>query len=182
MTLVPKTASSGFALDRVYFGEQVLRIVPPDDPSLRDEEEINFAWDWRLQGEDAFEIFLKLSLSPTRMRPEEIRATACGVFRIAGVQPALGIKAFARLNGPTILMPYVRECITAMTSRSFYGAHILSPINMVELMKTQDAEAATGSRQIAAREVSSEPIGLPGSGDAVEMGSPDSNPDDVRAK
>lgn len=160
MTNVGGIPQSGFSLEKLYFGEQVLRIVRDDDPSIGEEQQFSLGWDWRLQDEDSFEILLNVSFSPSRTRPEEISATACGVFRVMGESTTVAMKDFARLNGPAILMPFLRECIGAMTARGYFGQMLLPPMNVHALMQSMDTESATGTRQLAARET---PKSLPAS-------------------
>jgi|ERR1041385_3010443 preprotein translocase subunit SecB len=142
---------AGYALERVYFGEQVLRIVRDEIEFVADDQESSFSWDWRFQDEQAVEVLLRVGIGPSRGRPEEIRAAVSGVFRLIGRAPTVELQHFVRFNGPAILMPFVRECIATMTARGFFGQILLPPFNVHALMQGMNPELTTGAKQLATK-------------------------------
>src|ERR1041385_3478792 len=94
---------AGYALERVYFGEQVLRIVRDEIEFVADDQESSFSWDWRFQDEQAVEVLLRVGIGPSRGRPEEIRAAVSGVFRLIGRGGTTGRAHFGLLDMPAPL-------------------------------------------------------------------------------
>lgn len=143
---------TGFSLDKVYCSEQFAKVVPPDDLPQGPDPQIGLGWDWRIVGPRTFEVMLRVSLSPTRARPEEVRVTLCGLFKIIGPSTSVNVRDFVRLQGPAILMPYLREGVSSLTGHGYFGQWILPPFNVHLLMQQQKAEEAIGSRQLESSE------------------------------
>ncbi len=148
MTENPAPAPSGYSLDRVYFNHQALKAVEnlPDLPDGGGQ--IGFGWDWRITAERLFEVALQISIDPSKARLEEVRLTMCGVFRIEADEPTIPLANFVRIHAPAIMMPYVRECLSSLTGRGFYGTFYLPPLNVFELMKGMDPDKTTGAGQL----------------------------------
>jgi preprotein translocase subunit SecB len=100
--------------------------------------------------EGHFEVTLQFGLDPSVRRPEEIRVTLSGRFAPTGESQEVPIESFVRFHAPAILMPFVREIVTGLTSRGFFGALLLPPINVQSLMERQDVNEATATKQLAA--------------------------------
>lgn len=58
-----------------------------------------------------------------------------------GADPKV-LQTFATVQAPVLLLPYVRQVITSLTAQSRVGAMILPPLNMVEITKAMQAQAA----------------------------------------
>jgi preprotein translocase subunit SecB len=143
---------AGYALEKVFFAEQQLRVVESEEELSEGDQDMSFAWDWRVREPNLFEVLLGIGLAPTRGRPEEVNVTVCGVFRVLGKATSVGVRDFVRLQGPAILMPFAREAIGSLTGRGLFGQLLLPPINMQVLMEQQDINQATGEKQLAGRE------------------------------
>jgi preprotein translocase subunit SecB len=144
----PSLPTTGYMLERVYFSHLSLRVVQNVPNLPEDEGQIGFGWDWRIVAERLFEVSLQVSIDPTKARLEEVRLTICGLFRIPEGQPQVALDSFLRIHGPAHLMPYVRETLSSLTGRGFYGAFYLPPVNVIELMKDMKPEKATGAEQL----------------------------------
>ena len=134
---------------RFYSTELVYRAVPATEELPTDEEgEVTFKWDWRFVERSFLHVLLGICLSPTKERPEQVEATFVGAFRLPTEEPDVLLDAFVRVNGPTMLMPYLREAISSLTSRGFFGAFLIPPVNIHNLIAGMDT-SATGTRQVA---------------------------------
>ena len=143
---------AGFSLEKVYAAEQSQRTVQADDLPADPEQRIGFGWDWRILEPRLFEVMLHIGLGPTKGRPEEVGVSICGVFRIMGEATSVRVLDFVRVQGPAILMPFVRESISSLTSRGYFGQVLLPPINVQVLMQQRDPKAATGAKQLESPE------------------------------
>jgi preprotein translocase subunit SecB len=143
-----KVPVAGFALHRVYFLEQVLRLVQatPEMPEV--EGPISFGWDWRVTGPRDFEVILQVSVGPSRARPEDASVALSGSFSVSGPNHSVATLEFVRIQGPAILFPYLREGLSAITSRGAHGPSYLAPMNVHALMQNFDPEKATGALQL----------------------------------
>jgi preprotein translocase subunit SecB len=143
-----KVQTAGFALDRVYFAEQALRLVQASPELPESEAPISFGWDWRVTGPRNFEVILQLRIGPTRARPEDASVVICGAFAVSGPDHSVATLEFVKAQGPAILFPYLREGLAALTTRGAHGTNHLAPVNVLALMQNFDPEKATGALQL----------------------------------
>ena len=95
------------------------------------------------QGDRAF-VTLRASLeSPADKRFFlKLAASVEGAFTLRrGADPKL-LQTFATVQAPVLLVPYLRQVITNLTAQSRVGAMVLPPLNMVEITKAMQAQAA----------------------------------------
>ncbi len=59
----------------------------------------------------------------------KIRVKMIGIFRVVGESKIKDLEAFGRINGASIIFPYIREHITSITQKGGMGAIILPPVN-----------------------------------------------------
>jgi preprotein translocase subunit SecB len=144
--------TSGYRLDRVFAQEQTFIGYPNSEqfPASDGQPRATVGLDWRLVDEFQFTVVITLAIDPTRERPESIRVMMHGVFTRVGDSPTVPVMAFIQGHAPAILMPYVREAISSLTGRGYYGAMNLPPINVAMLMGNVDMEATTGMREARA--------------------------------
>jgi preprotein translocase subunit SecB len=147
----PEIAASGYTLEQIYFVEQSHRLLERT-AEMPEQAVLQFGWNWKITEEALFEVMLHLELGASQVRPEETRVFICGRFGVVG-KPELPITDFVRLHGPTILIPYAREAISALTSRSFFGPQYLPPLNVAKLMVEMDPTITIGAQQLREREV-----------------------------
>ena len=148
MSETKQMPTTGFALDRIYFAEQSLRLVQPTPELPETEPAMSFGWDWRIVGPHSFEVILQVQVGPTRARPEQAGVVLCGAFSVMGPNPSVGTLDFVKAQGPAILFPYLREGLTSLTSRGAHGPAYMAPVNVLALMQGMDSEKATGALQI----------------------------------
>jgi preprotein translocase subunit SecB len=143
---------SGYALTGVFTKMQELR----EKELAADKERhgaINVGWDWAFVGEEAFDVEVSVSVEPTHERPEFFSTAVVGRFRQVGKGQSVELERFAHLQAVAILLPYVRQVLSNLTSMSPYGgAFYLPSLNVVNLMKDFDPKNATGSNEIRERE------------------------------
>lgn len=95
------------------------------------------------RGDRAF-VTLRASLeSPPKTRLfVKLAAAVEGTFSVrAGTDPQR-LQRFATVQAPVLLMPYLREVITKLTAQSRLGALVIPPLNMAEIMKEMQSQAA----------------------------------------
>ena len=97
---------------------------------------------------DIYEIVLKVTVT---VQNEANPAFVCeidqaGLFLIAGIE---GIQLEHVIKGvcPNILFPYARETISDLVARGTFPQFLLQPVNFVEQMRRQQAEAEKGESQ-----------------------------------
>ncbi|MFA5015468.1 MAG: protein-export chaperone SecB [Actinomycetota bacterium] len=59
-----------------------------------------------------------------------------GIFETIEGQENMGLKDFAKVNAPALLMPFAREIISNITSRTPLPYLILPPINVLAIKKS----------------------------------------------
>lgn len=139
---------SGFVIEQVYTDYQLLQHKDPGEEHTHGLVEIG--WDWRLieAPEPTFEVRLAASVEPSPERDDYIAAHVVGRFRVIQPSPTVPIVNFVRLQGPAILLPFLRQAISGVTSNSYYGTYYLPMINVIEMMKDFDPTGATGAQQL----------------------------------
>jgi preprotein translocase subunit SecB len=138
-----------FALERVYALRQ--RCEPAQVPQdLPEKPEVEFGWNWRILEPAVFDVAISVTIKPWGARPDDITASVVGVFRYkSGEGSGLKFQTFVRENAPAILMPYAREIISSLTSRSYHGPFYLPPINVQRALENIIAQGGFGDHQVA---------------------------------
>ncbi len=73
---------------------------------------------------------------------EQIVAAVEGKFSVVGETPTVKLEDFVNRQAPAILMPYLRQAISAGTALSRFGQLLIPPINVVAVLEDmQKAEA-----------------------------------------
>ena len=141
--------TSGYSIEHLFAARQQFEMLPASDeyPSSEDAN-LSLGWDWRVATEELFEVSINLRVNPTKERPERAGVLLVGVFKRAGAAQTVDFLSFVRLHAPSILMPYAREIITALTGRGFYGPVYLPPLNIAAITQDLDPRDTTGARQI----------------------------------
>jgi len=139
---------SGYALTKVFTPTQELR---PKEASADVDRQgtLNVGWDWSLCDDGAFDVQLSVAVEPTAQRPEYFAATLVGRFREVGEGRSVEMPEFARLQAGALLLPYVRQLLSNLTSFSLYGGPFyMPPLNVVTMMTDFNPQAATGAQQL----------------------------------
>lgn len=131
-----------YATDLAYHTVEATDQLPVDE-----EGDVTFKWDWQFVDHEFIDILLGVSLGATQGRPENVQASMVGAFRLPTETPEVSLEVFAKVNGPTMLMPYLRQAISSLTSHGYFGAFLMPPINIHRLIAGMENDA-TGVRQI----------------------------------
>lgn len=152
MSTIKDLPLSGYALSGVFTKMQELR--EKDLPADKERQgAINVGWDWAFVGDEAFDVEVSVSVEPTKERPEYFATAVVGRFRQLGQAPSVELEKFAHLQAVAILLPYVRQVLSNLTSLSPYGnAFYLPSLNVVNMMKDFDPKNATGANELHERE------------------------------
>lgn len=146
---VRRPALKNYVPVRFYATDLAYTAVAPSDDLPSDAKgDVTFRWDWRFVGQQYIDILLGITLAPTKKRAETVQATMVGAFRLPTEQPDVTLDVFTRINGPTMLMPYLREAISSLTSRGFVGTFLLPPINVHKMIANIEGDTS-GARQVA---------------------------------
>ncbi len=65
----------------------------------------------------------------------KIRVKMVGLFHVVGESEIKDLESFGRINGASIIFPYIREHITNITQKGGMGAIILPPVNFTNSIK-----------------------------------------------
>ncbi len=132
---------------RVYAAEMALRLRPAGDLPDGDESAIAFNWNWRLV-DGALNVLFGLKVEPTSKRNEEIEALMVGVFSLPDESP-IHLDHFVAQNAVVTLFPFLREAISSLTMRGFFGPWLFPLVNTVSLARQFDITDTDGFRQLA---------------------------------
>ena len=114
-------------------------------PSQEDLEGIGINLEVRAEpagsGDRAF-VTVRAVLEPPAGKALFVKLSAAveGEFSLQPGNDPERLRGFASLQAPVLLLPYVRQVITDLTSQSRLGALILPPINMAEVTKAMRGE------------------------------------------
>lgn len=65
----------------------------------------------------------------------KIRVKMVGLFHVVGESEIKDLESFGRINGASIIFPYIREHISNITQKGGMGAIILPPVNFTNSIK-----------------------------------------------
>ena len=65
----------------------------------------------------------------------KIRVRMVGVFELVGESEIKNLEEFGRINGASIIFPYIREHITNLSQKGSVGAIILPPVNFTKAIR-----------------------------------------------
>ena len=145
-----ETPAGAYHIERIFAQELLLQGIM-DVAALPDAFKVEYAWDWEPRDHETFYVLLGMRGLPGKDRPERITVSMAALFRRVGnpVKPTL--VDFVMTNGPTILIPYIRETVSNMTTRGTVGTYTLPPFNVVKFMSAIKFELSAGAKKLAAR-------------------------------
>lgn len=134
------------ALDQHY---DLLDIVEDGLESHGDDRPIGFLWDWNVLDDDTVSVMLGMQLGATEEVPERVRYAVGAIVAFNETPPIEPtFLELVRIHIPAILFPYVREGVSALTSRAVSGTFVAPPMNLYELSKEFDMHGSTGFRRL----------------------------------
>lgn len=151
---------SGYALERLFANELSFTGHPLQREMPDAEAPIRIGWDWSVDGPGRFSVRLMFQVLPTQARPETVAVSLSAGFTRRG-EPTVPVLDFVSKHAPALMMPYVREAVSSLTSRGLNGALLLPPYNVLSMMSNIDANEAEGMRQIREDASLAESLGIP---------------------
>lgn len=147
MTATPDDTQSGYLIERLFANELSFTGLPVSADMPATEAPLEFGWDWNVEGPGRITVRFSMRVSPTQGRPERVHVALAAAFLRQG-ETSVPLLEFVHKQAPTLLMPYLREAISSLTSRGLHGALLLPPINMLAVMGNLDPGAAQGVQQL----------------------------------
>lgn len=140
-------AQTGYDLTGVYGLEQHYDVLDSED--VEEERQTRISWDWQVTGEASFAVYLALIVIGPKTAPERVRVAYVASFEFSGSSPTLDLQNFVVFSASALLIPYLREAISSLSSDGPFGQMNLSPVNVQALMDFVDFEQSTGYQQLA---------------------------------
>jgi preprotein translocase subunit SecB len=88
------------------------------------------------------ELRLVLTHDSEAGQPYDAEVSYRAEFELGGLPDSLTPRVFAERNAPAIIFPYVREAVTAMTSRGAAGPVFIPPTNLSRLVESVRTKGA----------------------------------------
>lgn len=144
-----------FAIEKIYLKD--LSVEVPNAPEVFLEREaptvdVNIGSNARSVQEALFEVVVTVTIT-AKIKDKTlflVEATQAGVFQIRNV-PQQDVGPLLGIACPNTLFPYVRETISAVTSRAGFSPVVLAPMTFegiyqqqVQQMQAQPAQAQSG--------------------------------------
>lgn len=139
-----------YHIERIFAQELIFEGVR-ETAALPDAFKIEYAWDWEPRDRDTFYVLFGVRGLPGKERPERITVSMAALFRRVNNPRKPTLVDFVMTNGPTILMPYIRETVSNLTGRGITGAYVLPPFNVVKFMSGRKFELSEGAKKLATR-------------------------------
>ena len=142
----PMIGFQGVFLDRVAFTDVGRGALPPT------ELQFNFGLRRHVLEEGrAAEVTVALGITPQGGESSmSLVVEMTGRFEVLPGERGMGLEAFLQHSGPALIMPFLREVVANLTSRSRLGQILFPPINVVALVedgeKTAKPDAASGGQ------------------------------------
>lgn len=133
----------GYYLERIFSPELLLSLEQPGEEKAP-EEGARVGWDWFAHSPTVFDVMLRVELAPTEDRHELVKATVIGRFERVGQPTRPTFVSFIMQNAPAMLSPYLREAVSALTMRGFFGPTLLPPMNVIEVIGRMNFKESMG--------------------------------------
>ena len=143
-----KPIAAALSLRRLYCNKAIFehRLVPvvEDPPRPSDEVQVEIGIDHKVDPEDAsrFSVQLVVRVNPDADldQPYFVEVAYVGDFSLdEGLQGA-DLRALASVNCAAILLPYVRQTVSDLTSRGTNGPIVLQPMNVAAMLAGSEEE------------------------------------------
>lgn len=133
----------GYYLVRIFSPELLLSFEEPEE-GVPSEDNAAVGWDWFAHSTIIFDVILRVGILPTTERKERVRATLVGRFERVGEPARPTFKSFVMQNASAMLAPYLREAVSALTTRGLFGPMLLPPMNVIAMMGRMNFEKSQG--------------------------------------
>lgn len=145
-----ETPPGAYHIERIFAQDLSFQGVT-DLASLPDVFKVEYTWNWEPRDLETFYVLFGMRGLPGKDRPERITVSMAALFRRVGNPQKPTVKDFVMTNGPTILMPYIRETVSNLTGRGIIGAYTLPPFNVLKFMSAIKFELSAGAKKLATR-------------------------------
>ena len=134
-----------FAIEKIYMKD--LSVEVPNAPQIflereTPEIEVNFRSNAQpLPQEGMFEVVLTVTIT-AKVKDKTlflVEAAQAGIFQIRHV-PQQDLGPLLGIAGPNTLFPYVREAVSAVTTRAGFPPVVLAPMNFEAIYQQQQAQ------------------------------------------
>lgn len=142
----PTSAETGYSLVKLHASKQLHRVLTADQ--VEEERSTGISWDWRVEGPRLFQVFLGFEMKGPQEAPEEIEVDLVGTFQIEGEDTSLALQPFVQFSAPAIILPYIRQIVTNLTSHGPFEPLLMSPMNVQKMMEFANFEESTGFHQL----------------------------------
>jgi len=139
---------SALRFERVWVREATFVDIDETEPTLTNElEGVEIQLEVKVtyaDGGDRAFVTLRATLEPPADKRlfAKLSAAVEGTFALRKGPDRAALAGFASLQAPVLLVPYLRETITSLTAQSRLGPILLPPLNMAEVIKAMQAQAA----------------------------------------
>ena len=105
-------------------------------PAISDKPEIDLNLSAKNSiSEDRKNLNIELTLSVVDKKESfNINCTMIGVFKVNSDEANMPLEKFSEVNGPAIILPYLREIVSNTTMRSGMFPVVIPPINVSALL------------------------------------------------
>lgn len=125
-----KSKQPGIRFDRVFLSK--LKFTLPQVPPDKFKYSLNMSSSYKIDSE-------KLIYSIDVQLYDGFELEMTGIFSIVKDKENLNLEKFVQVNAPALLMPFVRELISNVTSRTPLPHFLLPPVNILALSKKIEA-------------------------------------------
>lgn len=158
MTTEEADVETGYDLTGVHGLEQHYEVLDPED--VEKERQTRVSWDWQVTGDASFAVYLALIVVGPETAPERVHVAYVATFEFSGSAPTLDLQNFVVFAASSLLVPYLRQAISSLSSDGPFGQMNLSPVNVQALMDFVDFEQSTGYQQLAEDSEMADAFGL----------------------
>ena len=151
MTTVQEQHLSGITFDWVRVRE--LRFVDnPESSEMAEltDLEISLTVEAKVGTDGSWcRTLLRVKVSPPTDQPEAFQtlmAAVEGSFSAHG-EAVVEMESFSRLQGPAIVMPFVREAIARITTGSRFNQILLPPLNVAAIVEEMERQRASSTAE-----------------------------------
>lgn len=148
-----KLPQAGYRLQHIYAIKQSFEVLDVEELKDPEDGQMLFGWDWRITNREeseisSFEVRLELEIEGVTERPERIAVNLVGGFELVGEEQSVELQSFVMGPAPALLMPYLRERISAMSAAGSREAYHFPVLNVVKMMEVMTFEESTGWKQM----------------------------------
>ena len=129
-----KNKQPGISFDRIFLSK--LNYELPEISPDKFKYEIDFLNSYKIDNE-------KLIYSVTIQLYDRFTLEITGIFSIIKDAGNMPLEEFAKVNAPTLLIPFAREIISSITAKSPLPHLLLPPINILALSKKSKPQEPT---------------------------------------